>query len=104
MGVGLGEGVALAASLVMGGCFGIHWPQDTNPCADATQKVNECVSTTTPQQPIPPSSCAGAILCTSECINAASCADLQAIVSVMNPDPNAPVLQCITRCSSNQPR
>lgn len=100
MAVGLGEGVAFAASLIMGGCFGIHWPKDVNPCIDGQDKIVECTGTDTfAGSGADDLTCEGNTLCVFECINDAECPEIQALFTGGNVDPNSPLLLCITGCS-----
>jgi hypothetical protein len=98
MGVGLAEGIAFAASLAMGGCFGIHWPASSDPCAEAAAHLQECLD-----QPTSTGSgeveCSGANECVSACINAADCTTLKALTNGGNTGNAKSVLDCLTGCS-----
>jgi len=95
--------VALASSIAMGGCFGIYLPGiSTDPCQEAADHLQECLGSSIGEPPPGDVQCEGPAICSSQCINAADCAQIKDIFNGMPTGASQALLDCLTKCSSAQ--
>lgn len=93
--ISFASAVALASSIALGGCFGIYLPLGEDPCQAASTHVRLCLGVSAAGEE-PGAACVAQTRCTSTCINAASCDELQ---DAFGPTPG-PRSHAFTACTS----